>query len=404
MLPTWTLGFWILSTALCDVLELSSDWPRGTAPIVLSSQWSILTDCQQQCFNAATPGFRTFTDTKANCVDLPSTFTKLDECIDLACASNDTSVTPAQEVLKNYCVDLEGRVSSLGADASFTISSVPEIPISTASTILASGLIPAYASTTAPATTGPATTTSNTASAASQTNSSTVLDGAPADLGAAGLQSSANSPAPAKNSNGLSQKEQIGIGVGVGVGVPLIVGLVAALYFISRRRSNKASDRANAYGPVYASDKGAMEDGGDHSGPPDSHPMNSSATPFLPVPVAGGLQHHDEHEHDTDHERDHDFERTHEPLVDSEPSRSGPLENESRVQPHPPVPLIIPPTQPQSQTTAPAPPSAPETRESDHAQPPIDDEAPSPVSPMSPVSEMGSRPASLHSYQRHRDL
>nr|POF16591.1 hypothetical protein CFP56_24109 [Quercus suber] len=270
-----------------------------------------------------------------------------------------------------------------------------------ATSTLVSSLTSNAVSTTT-STTGSLTATLDDSSTATQTQSSTgIATDSPTDLGASGLQPSASPLASASSSKGLSQKEQIGIGVGVGIGVPLIIGLLAALYFISRRRQNKASDRTNPYGPVYASDKAAIEDGNDHSEPQESHPMNSSATPFLPVPVSGGLQHHDEHEHD----QDHDFEPRHESMVDPAQSHTIPFRNDTRVQSQPPDPLTVPTTPSHIRTSEPT--LAQQARESYRAHTPIEDagdEPPSPVSPVSPVSEMGSRPASLHSQHHNHDL
>ncbi|KAF2771536.1 hypothetical protein EJ03DRAFT_30837 [Teratosphaeria nubilosa] len=203
-------------------------------------------------------------------------------------------------------------------------------------------------------------------------------------------------------SSGLASSAKVGLGIGLGVGVPLLIGIAALCLFAIRKRKNRQGE--GPYGPIMTNEK--ARDGGSfssHSAPQEMHSAGSNG-PFPPASVAaeranvahaeqltigpdqhsspppsaaGGIatQQSPLSQHQGAYQR-HDFAYSSTPLHDSAPVSA--IESPPR--------LNISVARPSL--------SASETNRLDLHDRPYE-EPPSPVSPVSNVSPVTSRPASL---------
>lgn len=189
----------------------------------------------------------------------------------------------------------------------------------------------------------------------------------PSTLAATASSGAVNDGEQPSTKHGMTSSEKIGIGVGVGVGGALIIGAVALFFILRRRKAN------NRYGSANSS-AAQLRD----------QPAMSSAAPALAGVSAIG------------HSSKHSLPQT--PSQHSLADVPAPAPVAA-----PPAPTIQPPSQ-HSLARAPSQlsvaPSLPEQESLMAPPPPYEDrpspleEDPEPVSPISPISEMGSRPPS----------
>ncbi|KYG46429.1 hypothetical protein M433DRAFT_133859 [Acidomyces richmondensis BFW] len=201
--------------------------------------------------------------------------------------------------------------------------------------------------------------------------------------------------------HGLTSDEKLGIGIGVGVGVPIILGIIAALYFLSKRRPSRQSD--GPYGPVMRNDKGADERAS-YSSPrmlPQEMQNLSPAAPFLPTPAQTDAMAY--------HGKDSEYHEAELAMLSTLAARDVPVclqqhteglyyNNTSAARPMTSremynltsanIDMVRPATAPGSRCLSKI----------------AHDEPPSPVSPVSPISSAGSRPPSLMQNDYQHDL
>lgn len=204
-----------------------------------------------------------------------------------------------------------------------------------------------------------------------------------------------------RKSGGLSTGAKAGVGVGIGLGIPIIVGAVAAWYFLSKRRKSRAS--MGPYETVMTNEKGRTDSGSygsPHMAPHEMQPMSSGA-PFLPA-----IATHDLSQDDRQYEATPATTASHEPQYRDEPALAAATEKPYSSPQQDPYYAAQerPATSRDVSRGGTPPPLETQTRPATapHHLAPVDDEPPSPVSPVSPISPAGSRSASLrHSVERN---
>ena len=205
-----------------------------------------------------------------------------------------------------------------------------------------------------------------------------------------------------RSKTGLTSSAKAGIGVGVGLGIPLIIGAIAAWWFLSRRKKTRAA--GGPYASVMTSEKGRTESGSysnPRMEPQEMQPIGYTA-PFLPgVAMRDAAHHEDSYEPTPVSAVPKDLPYSDSPVSGTayEGTRSSSLQEEH----HQPAQTRPATSRDVSRGGTPPPPLDTQARPATaHARlAPPEDEPPSPISPVSPVSPAGSRPASLRD---HHDL
>ncbi|TKA78829.1 hypothetical protein B0A55_02246 [Friedmanniomyces simplex] len=193
-------------------------------------------------------------------------------CLDDATSSSQyNNETTAQD----HCGDLINQLKDVAANGdskTFTEASVASVDVT--------GTIAGVSGPAATGDGGPGVTASTTN--APQTGTPSAGPATPSTL------------QDARKASGLTSGAKAGIGVGVGVGISLIIGAIAAWWFLSRRKKSRAAGRP--YGLVMTSEKGRVESGSYSSPamePQEMHPMVPAA-PFLPAVATRDLPRHEE--------------------------------------------------------------------------------------------------------------
>ncbi|KAK5125655.1 hypothetical protein LTR85_011929 [Meristemomyces frigidus] len=403
---------------------------QGTTPaqtfVALNQQpaYSSLAPCERPCLagDKESDNYSNEEDAKKNCPDLPNALSAVQTCYSNLCAAspNVTQLYDAESLLASFCtavaanytisvpnvlpalLTISGSVGAVlptqaaaspsstvaGAASATASSDTAEVATVTASSGTA-GSTSTIASSSIAGPTTPITRTSDTGHDPVPTSSSSDsrADGSSATPSS---NSTFNSTAKSTSNHGLTSSEKVGVGVGVGLGLPILLGIIAALFFFSKRRKSRS---AGPYGPVMTSEKGISESGsygGPHAEPHEMQHM-SSAAPFLPAIVTHdmepkGIQYEQTPQTGNSFEdQPHPYEQQ-APLRQPEPyagmGRPATSRDVSRAS--------TPPLDTQHRPV-----TAPQQLE------PVEDEPPSPVSPVSAMSAADSRPASLRHSTEH---
>ncbi|KAK5723103.1 hypothetical protein LTR17_013973 [Elasticomyces elasticus] len=340
-----------------------------------------LQNCQQMCLDNGTArgSYDTVDSAKSNCGDLINQLGVVNSCVaDVSlgsgCRGNSSAVLGAQSILAAYCT----------TQIALKYGGVPTTTISGAASATA-----AAADSTAVQSPSGAVATGDGGPGVTASTSDSNPTGTPS---AASAGATTTNDTTRKAATGLTSGAKAGIGVGIGLGIPIIIGAIAAWWLLNKRKKTRAA--GGPYDPVLASEKRHSESGSYSSpqmAPREMHPMPPAA-PFLPAAGTREIPQHEESYAPTPVT----MKSRHLPYSD-EPGLGpgyGSTRSSIRDRPNTSRDVSRGATPPLLDTQA-----RPQTAHPRLAPP--DDEPPSPVSPISPVD---SRPASLlrrHSDERH---
>ncbi|KAK0252752.1 hypothetical protein LTR01_000238 [Friedmanniomyces endolithicus] len=375
-------------------LWLSVVAAQNFIPLSNYTDYGSLQQCQMVCLN----GGAAYDDPKtaqASCGNLINQLNGVDGCVvnSLAsqCSANATAAYGAKSILAAYCtteIALEGVNIPSTTVLPPTSSSSGDSQTSSEASGTSIGAATTVAGVSGAAATGdggPGVTASTTN--APQTGTPSAGPVAPtATLHDAGT------------AVGLTSGAKAGIGVGVALAILLVIGAIAAWWFLSKRKKSRVA--GGPYGPVMTNEKGQPESGsysGPHMDMQDMHSM-APAAPFLPIVAT-----HDLPRHEDAYEPTPTSIRPGQVPYSDDPA-PGPAYLSTRSSPqreHYILPLERPATS-RDVSRGGTPPSLNMQTRPATAHPRVsrpDDEPPSPVSPISPA---GSRPGSLrHDLERH---
>ncbi|KAK3114911.1 hypothetical protein LTR53_006285 [Teratosphaeriaceae sp. CCFEE 6253] len=396
-----------LSISVSLTICLSTAGAQEFIPLSDYTGYSSLEACQTECLENNNTRYDDLTAAENNCETLNDQLNAVSSCIAngrnavAPCHGNSTAVLRAQSVLAAYCT------SEIGLKRGIIV------PATTV--VVSTGSADAGVVTSSDATLAAATATDAVDGVTTPTNLGSGGSGVPsASITASpSVTPSTGSPSTATTSTvmlhqvskqGLSSGEKAGIGVGIGLGLPIIIGAIAAWWFMNKRKKSRAA--GGPYGPVLTSEKRRPESGS-YSSPPmeaqEMHPM-SNAVPFLPA----AARHHQDTTHHEDQweptpttavSRDLPYSDARTPIATHHDNHGPPQQDRYNS-------LISRPATSRdvSRGGTPPPPLNMQARPATaHARlAPPDDEPPSPISPVSPVSPVGSRPPSFrHSMEHH---
>ncbi|KAK3638689.1 hypothetical protein LTR56_006696 [Elasticomyces elasticus] len=348
-------------------------------PLSNYNDYGALQNCQQMCLDNGTSSgkYGTVDTAKSNCGDLITQLDEVNSCVDdslgQGCQGNSSAAIGAQSILAVYCT------SEIGLKFGETI---PATTISgpTSATAADSTAVQSPSGAVATGDGGPGVTPTTT-------------DGNPTGTPSVASAGATSTVEPvSKSVTGLTSGAKAGIGVGIGLGIPIIIGAIAAWWLLNKRKKTRAA--GGPYDPVLASEKRHSESGSYSSpqmAPREMHPMPPAA-PFLPAAGAREIPQHEESYTPTPVT----MKSRHLPYSDEPGLGPGYGSTRSSIRDRPSTSRDVSrgATPPLLDTQA-----RPQTAHPRLAPP--DDEPPSPVSPISPVD---SRPASLlrrHSDERH---
>ncbi|KAK4893521.1 hypothetical protein LTR27_008204 [Elasticomyces elasticus] len=370
--------------SVCLAIFLSLAAAQDFTALANYADYASLQKCQQMCLDNGTANGRydSVDSAKSNCSDLINQLNTIDSCVTAnvyapGCQGNATAAIGAQSILAVYCTkEIALRFNG----------NVPATTIAVA------------ASATADSTTSGVQTPAGVSGAAATLDggsgvTATTTDGNPTGTpSVASANATTTTESDRKPAAGLTSGAKAGIGVGVGLGIPIIIGAIATWWLLNKRKKTRAA--GGPYDPVLASEKRHSESGSYSSPqmvPREMHPMPPAA-PFLPAAGTREIPQHEESYTPTPVT----MKSRHLPYSD-EPGLGpgyGSTRSSIRDRPNTSRDVSRGATPPLLDTQA-----RPQTAHPRLAPP--DDEPPSPVSPISLVD---SRPASLlrrHSDERH---
>ncbi|KAK0849540.1 hypothetical protein LTR03_005177 [Friedmanniomyces endolithicus] len=378
-----SLPLWLVLVAAQNFIPLSN-----------YSDYGSLQPCQKVCLNDGV-AYNDPKTAQASCGNLINQLNGVDGCVvnspESQCSANATAAYGAKSIIAAYCtseIALEGVNIQSTTVLPPTSSSSGDSQTSSDATVTSAGAASTIAGVSGAAATGdggPGVTASTTN--APQTGTPSAGPVAPtATLHDAGTAA------------GLTSGAKAGIGVGVALGILLIIGAIAAWWFLGKRKKSRVA--GGPYGPVLTNEKGQPESGSYSSPHMDMQDMHSMApaAPFLPAVATHDLpRHEDAYEPTPTTAQARQVPYTDDPAP-------GPAYASTRSSPqreHYILPLERPATS-RDVSRGGTPPSLDMQARPATAHPrvnPPEDEPPSPVSPISPA---GSRPGSLrHDLERH---
>ncbi|KAK4966549.1 hypothetical protein LTR42_010859 [Elasticomyces elasticus] len=361
----------ILSQAVAQDFIALSNW----------NDYGALQNCQQMCLDNGTKSgmYDTLDSAKSKCGDLITQLDAVESCVTddslgVGCRGNSSAAVGAQSILAAYCTSQVAL--KLNTVIPTTTILGPTDAATTGSTVVST-----LAGVSGAVATGDG--------GSGVTTSATNPTGTPS---AASSNATTTPESDRKPAAGLTSGAKAGIGVGVGLGIPIIIGAIVAWWLMNKRKKTRAA--GGPYDPVLASEKRHSESGSyssPHMAPREMHPMPPAA-PFLPAAGTREIPHNEESYAPTPVT----MKSRHLPYSDEPGLGPGYGSTCSSIHDRPATSRDVSrgATPPLLDTQA-----RPQTAHPRLAPP--DDEPPSPVSPISPVD---SRPASLlrrHSDERH---
>ncbi|KAK4547570.1 hypothetical protein LTR36_000527 [Oleoguttula mirabilis] len=362
-------------------------------PLGEQTAFNLLDPCGKRCLVEANK-YGEEAAAKSNCLTLDTGLGSVHVCETATCSSGATSDYEAQAVLATYCTAIASNYSITIPTAIPTLVNstggavVQTLTSSQGSVAASTGITQASAQTAASPATGvdpvPTSATPSPPSATSFAESTSTGTSIGTSIGAS---TSGTANTTNNHKSGFTSHEKVGVGLGVGLGLPILFGIIAALFLFTRRRKSRS---AGPYGPVMTSEKGVNESGSYSSPHVQPHEMQhlGSAAPFLPAIITHDFSAKEptyQQTPQTGHsfeQQAHPYEQQAQTLQPDPYARSGRAATSRNVSGASTPPL----------DTQARPANAPRHREL------VEDEPPSPVSPVSQISTAGSRPASL----RHR--
>ncbi|KAK5680172.1 hypothetical protein LTS10_007099 [Elasticomyces elasticus] len=368
--------------SVCLAILLSLAAAQNFIALANWKDYGALQNCQQMCLDNGTSSglYDTVESAKSKCGDLINQLDVVDSCVTddslgSGCRGNSSAAFGAQSILASYCT------TQIGLNGDFVpATTIAETASAIATDSTASQTPAGVSGAVATGDGGPGVT-------------ATTTDGNPTGTPSVASAGATSTVEPvSKSVTGLTSGAKAGIGVGIGLGIPIIIGAIAAWWLLNKRKKTRAA--GGPYDPVLASEKRHSESGSYSSpqmAPREMHPMPPAA-PFLPAAGTRDIPQHEESYTPTPVT----MKSRHLPYSD-EPGLGpgyGSTRSSIRDRPNTSRDVSRGATPPLLDTQA-----RPQTAHPRLAPP--DDEPPSPVSPISPVD---SRPASLlrrHSEERH---